>query len=174
VSEVDAAAAACRELEETAAVFDTEVLNAIAAHARGALELARGDARAALAPLRRSLEAWQRVGAPYLAARLRVLVSRACRALDDSEGADLELDAARAVFEELRGVPDLARIDASAERAAAGRYFVGLHFLYAFTSTMVHGVGRDAEHVVEIVASRTARARASRTERSAEVVAATI
>ena len=28
-----------------------------------------------------------------------------------------------------------------------GLYFVGLHFLYAMSSTMIHGVGRDAEHV---------------------------
>jgi len=36
-----------------------------------------------------------------------------------------------------------------------GLYFVGLHFLYALSSVMVHGVGRDAEHVVEVIASRT-------------------
>jgi putative flavoprotein involved in K+ transport len=54
-----------------------------------------------------------------------------------------------------------------------GLYFVGLHFLYAFTSTMIHGVGRDAAHVAEVVASRVAQAAASRTERSAEVAAAT-
>ena len=41
-----------------------------------------------------------------------------------------------------------------------GLYFVGLHFLYALSSAMVHGVGRDAEHVARIVA---ARARAPRT-----------
>ncbi|BDG05647.1 flavin-containing monooxygenase [Anaeromyxobacter oryzae] len=40
-----------------------------------------------------------------------------------------------------------------------GLYFVGLHFLYALSSAMVHGVGRDAEYVAEIVA---ARARAPR------------
>jgi DNA-binding NarL/FixJ family response regulator len=83
----------------------------MAAHARGAVALDRGDARAAVGPLRRSLETWQRVGAPYLAARLRVLVSRACRALGDEEGAALELEAARAVFQELGAAPDLARLD---------------------------------------------------------------
>jgi putative flavoprotein involved in K+ transport len=35
-----------------------------------------------------------------------------------------------------------------------GLYFVGLFFLYALSSTMIHGVGRDAEHVAEAVASR--------------------
>jgi putative flavoprotein involved in K+ transport len=39
-----------------------------------------------------------------------------------------------------------------------GLYFVGRHFLYAMSSTMIHGVGRDAEHVVEIIAARVAEA----------------
>jgi putative flavoprotein involved in K+ transport len=35
-----------------------------------------------------------------------------------------------------------------------GLYFVGLHFLYAFSSTMIHGVGRDAKYIVDHIASR--------------------
>jgi putative flavoprotein involved in K+ transport len=34
---------------------------------------------------------------------------------------------------------------------APGLYFVGLKFLYAFSSTMIHGVERDAKHVVDAV-----------------------
>ena len=34
-----------------------------------------------------------------------------------------------------------------------GLYFVGLHFLYALSSTMIHGVGRDAEYVAQAIAS---------------------
>ena len=37
----------------------------------------------------------------------------------------------------------------------AGLYFVGLLFLSAASSAMIHGVGRDAEHVVEAIAART-------------------
>jgi putative flavoprotein involved in K+ transport len=33
-----------------------------------------------------------------------------------------------------------------------GLYFVGLHFLYAMSSTMIHGVGRDARHVADAIA----------------------
>ena len=40
-----------------------------------------------------------------------------------------------------------------------GLYFVGRHFLYAMSSTMIHGVGRDAEHIVDVIAARTAEAR---------------
>ena len=35
-----------------------------------------------------------------------------------------------------------------------GLYFVGLAFLYAMSSSMVHGVGRDAQYVVNAVAER--------------------
>jgi putative flavoprotein involved in K+ transport len=38
-----------------------------------------------------------------------------------------------------------------------GLYFVGLHFLHAMSSGMVHGVGRDAKRVVESIKSRAAR-----------------
>jgi DNA-binding CsgD family transcriptional regulator len=112
VGDVDGAAAAARELEETAATVKTEVLSAIAGHARAAVQLARGDARAAIDPARRAFEVWQRVGAPYLAARLRVLLARACLALDDADGARLELDGAREVFQRLGAAPDLTALDA--------------------------------------------------------------
>jgi putative flavoprotein involved in K+ transport len=36
----------------------------------------------------------------------------------------------------------------------AGLYFVGLHFLYAFSSTMIHGVTRDAERIASAIAAR--------------------
>lgn len=39
-----------------------------------------------------------------------------------------------------------------------GLYFVGLHFLYAMSSTMIHGVGRDAEHIATVIAGRVSRA----------------
>jgi putative flavoprotein involved in K+ transport len=34
-----------------------------------------------------------------------------------------------------------------------GLYFVGLHFLYAFSSTMIHGVGRDAARISDDIAA---------------------
>jgi putative flavoprotein involved in K+ transport len=39
-----------------------------------------------------------------------------------------------------------------------GLYFVGLHLLYAFSSEMIHGVGRDAERIVAMLAARNASA----------------
>ena len=44
--------------------------------------------------------------------------------------------------------------DAGVVTAAPGLYFVGLHFLYAMSSAMIHGVGRDAKRMVEAIAAR--------------------
>jgi putative flavoprotein involved in K+ transport len=40
-----------------------------------------------------------------------------------------------------------------------GLYFVGLHFLYAMSSTMIHGVGRDAARIASVVAHNVAHAK---------------
>jgi putative flavoprotein involved in K+ transport len=37
-----------------------------------------------------------------------------------------------------------------------GLYFVGLDFLYALSSTMIHGVSRDAEYIANTIAARSA------------------
>jgi DNA-binding CsgD family transcriptional regulator len=113
-AEVEAARDASRELEELARAFGTEVLGAMAEHARGAVRLAEGDARGAVEPLRHAFGVWQKVGAPYIAARMRVLLGHAYRALGDPEGARLEVDAARRVFESLGASPDLAALDVPA------------------------------------------------------------
>ncbi len=110
--DIEGAAEATSELEQIASSFESEVLVAMAAHARGAVLLARGDARRAVDSLRSALAVWQRVGAPYLAARVRVAIGVASRALGDEDGAGLELDAARKVFVELGAQPDLARLGA--------------------------------------------------------------
>lgn len=105
-----AAEDACGELEATAQTFDTDALRAMAAQARGAVQLAGGAADAALSALRRAFDLWQRAEAPYHAARARELAALACRSLGDAEGAALELDAAAAVYRRLGAAPDLARL----------------------------------------------------------------
>jgi len=110
----------CRELANIAERFDTSTLRAMAAQAQGAVELAEGDVQAALGSLRRAFDAWRQVEAPYESARVRVLMGMACRAFGDDEGARLELDAARDVFEQLGAAPDVARIDVLTNDAASG------------------------------------------------------
>jgi DNA-binding CsgD family transcriptional regulator len=112
IGEVEDARRARDELQELAQAFDTDVLRAVVAQADGALALAEGHAHAALDPLRCAFELWERLEAPYEAARVRVLIGHACRGLGDDEAAGLEHRAARFVFERLGARPDLARLDA--------------------------------------------------------------
>jgi DNA-binding CsgD family transcriptional regulator len=117
---------ACRELVEIAEGYGPDgVLDAMAAHAQGAVELADGKARAALIALRHACSVWQQLEAPYDLAVVRVLAGLACRALGDDDGARLELAAARSVFEQLGAAPDLARIDALTRRTGSA-YLCGL------------------------------------------------
>jgi len=111
--DLEGAAQASAELDALSEQFESQVLAAIAAHARGSVLLARGESGQALDALRPALAEWQRECAPYLAARVRVSVGLACRALGDEDGAALELAAARKVFEELGAKPDLARLPAT-------------------------------------------------------------
>lgn len=110
IGAIDEARSACSELEQIAETFDTGMLGAIAAQARGAIALADGDPQAALSPLRRAWLIWQEAEAPYMGARVRMLAGLACRALGDEDGASLELAAASAAFAQLGAMPDLARI----------------------------------------------------------------
>jgi DNA-binding CsgD family transcriptional regulator len=105
--DLDSAQSAAAELTGIADALDSVLLTALAAQATGAVLIARGDPTGALPVLRRSWNAWQEVDAPYFAARVRVLVGKACRGLGDLDAARMELDAARAVFDRLGADPDL-------------------------------------------------------------------
>jgi DNA-binding CsgD family transcriptional regulator len=110
--DVESARRACGKLEDLAGRYESDMLGAIVAYARGEVQLGQGDARAALIALRRAVEIWHELEAPYEVARTRELIGLACRALGDDDAATLELAAARATFEELRAVPDARRISA--------------------------------------------------------------
>jgi DNA-binding CsgD family transcriptional regulator len=107
------------ELSEIARSRGVPFLDGGSAHATGAVLLQEGDPSIALDHLRRALEAWREVEAPYEAARTRVLVGLACRELGDEDSAELELDAAREAFRTLGAGPDLARADRLAEKTTA-------------------------------------------------------
>ena len=119
IDDIEEARNACRELGEITSGSGSAMLDAIAARVRGAVELAECDARAALVSLRHAWQVWQELEAPYEAARVRVLVGLACRALGDEDSATLELEAARGVFEQLGAAPDVVRLDSHMGRAMA-------------------------------------------------------
>jgi ATP/maltotriose-dependent transcriptional regulator MalT len=111
LGEVGEAGESSTELREIAASSGSAMVGAMAAQVRGSVELAEGDAQAALVSLRRAWQLWEEVGAPYESARTRVLVGQACAALGDRDAAVLEFEAARAGFERLGAKPDVARLD---------------------------------------------------------------
>jgi DNA-binding NarL/FixJ family response regulator len=116
--DMPAARAGADELARIAERLEAPLLRALAAHAAGATLLAEGDGRAALAALRKAWAAWQEIEAPYEAARVRVLIALACRALGDDDTAEIELDAARWVFRQLGAAPDVARVEALSRAGA--------------------------------------------------------
>ena len=53
---------------------------------------------------------------------------------------------------------EVPKHDAGVAIGEPGLYFVGLPFIYAFSSTMIHGVGRDAERIAKVIQDRTRNA----------------
>jgi len=110
---------AAAELVEIAADADTSILDAMAAHCTGAVRGAEGNQPGALAALRRAWTLWQRVEAPYEAARARTLLGQACRDAGDEDSALMEFDAATAVFARLGAAPEVTRLEALVRRPPA-------------------------------------------------------
>jgi DNA-binding NarL/FixJ family response regulator len=111
-NDIESAGSASRRLEELARRRRSDALEAMSAHARGAVALAGEDPRTALVAARRAAETWRALKAPHDVARARMLIGLACRALGDDDTAALELEAARDVFAQLGAMPDVARVEA--------------------------------------------------------------
>jgi ATP/maltotriose-dependent transcriptional regulator MalT len=111
VGDVAAARAAADELSKIAGEWSTPLLDALWSQTVGSVLLAEGDTRAALTALRRAWSGWSELDAPYEAARTRVLIGLACRALGDEDSVEVELDAARSVLQELDAAPELRRVE---------------------------------------------------------------
>jgi len=117
--DVAAARRAADDLCALAAEYDASLLHAVVAQALGTVLLAEGDARAGAALLQESCVHWQELSAPYEVARTRVAIARSCWALGDDDSADMELDAARSIFDRLGAVPDLEWVDRLGGRTKA-------------------------------------------------------
>jgi DNA-binding CsgD family transcriptional regulator len=109
--DLDAARAAADELTQIATNFDAPFLLATSTQATGAVLLAEGKVKAALALLREAWALWQELEMPYESARVRALIGQACERLGDLETARLHFRDARSVFEQLGAAPDLADLD---------------------------------------------------------------
>jgi DNA-binding CsgD family transcriptional regulator/tetratricopeptide (TPR) repeat protein len=108
--DVQAGRAAAVELSAIAGDLESPLLQAVAEYATGTVLLAEKEPADALVLLRRAWRRWRELEAPYEAARARIPIALACRALGDEDGAEMELDAARSVFERLAAAPDVERV----------------------------------------------------------------
>ena len=89
------------ELTGIARQLGGPLMRATASTWEGAVVLAEGEPAQALRMLRRAWRLWHDLGAPYDAARVRLLAAEACALLGDSDGAEMELDAARSALHDL-------------------------------------------------------------------------
>ena len=176
--DLDRARSAADELDLVAARFESKALVASAAHARGRVRLADGDATGAEQSLSEAVRLWNEVGAPYEAASARLGLADAHHASGSEQRADLERQAARTILEEIEAAPtvspagDVAHHDALDEQPAAtvddfrceGDYWTvifdghtvrvrdlkGMHYL----ARLLADPGREY-HVLDLVAAET-------------------
>jgi DNA-binding CsgD family transcriptional regulator len=102
---VDEAREAVAKLDDVASRLATTAVQAMAAYAAGAVELAAGDVSGSLPYFRKAAQLWTRVDSPYELARTRVLIGRALELLGDRGSAETEFRSALATFTALGAGP---------------------------------------------------------------------
>jgi len=123
--DIDRARLAADELELVATRFESKALVAGAAHARGRVRLADGDAAGAERSLSDAVRLWNEVGAPYEAAHARLGLADAHNASGSKHRADLERQAARTILEAIEAAPSVSREADRADRDALDQQAVG-------------------------------------------------
>jgi DNA-binding CsgD family transcriptional regulator len=106
VADPGEARAAAAELDGLAARYPAPALHATSLSANGSIALAEDAPAEGADRFRRAATAWQDLRLPYKAARARVGLGLALRALGNEEGSDFELRAALGAFERLGAGPD--------------------------------------------------------------------
>jgi ATP/maltotriose-dependent transcriptional regulator MalT len=112
---LESARAAAAELSGIAAGLVAPLLSATSQHASGAVLLAGGDVAGASASLRKAWETWRELEMPYEEAQTCLLLATVCERRGDPDGRQLEVDAARRLFERLDARACLARLPGPAE-----------------------------------------------------------
>ncbi|HEX6392418.1 MAG TPA: LuxR C-terminal-related transcriptional regulator [Acidimicrobiales bacterium] len=105
--------AGVEELESIADRFDTPMLHAQAALARGRVQLAEGDPAGAGETLQGALRRWQELEVPYEVATASTLLGEAQREAGDEDAAIASFAKARALFEQIGAHLDARGIDAA-------------------------------------------------------------
>ena len=118
--EIEAARSGAEELESMATELEVPLLQGMSGYAAGAVLLAEARPDEAVDRLRQAFSVWQTLEAPYEMARTRVLLGVACRLLGDHDTGQMHLEAARAVFHELRATPNLIELEKLTLKTAPG------------------------------------------------------
>lgn len=107
-TDLDAARRGAEELGSFARDCPLPMVRAYASQADGAVRLREGDAAGASLALRQAWHLWAGLGVPYEAARCRVLLGQACRALGDEASAQMDFESAHVEFLDLGAAPAAA------------------------------------------------------------------
>jgi ATP/maltotriose-dependent transcriptional regulator MalT len=99
------------EMDWIAETVGRPAFSAAALGARGALMLALDKPRLAIAPLRRAIEQWVAIDAPYEVARTRTLIAKAHLAEGDESAARTEFELAARGFERIGAARDKALVE---------------------------------------------------------------
>lgn len=118
--DIATARAAADEVAGLAERFPSTASTAVAACLDGLVLIAEGSAANAVAPIRRSIQLWREVEAPWEVARARMALGQAYAAIGDDDAATLEFESARAEFEALGADLDRRRADEALASLAGG------------------------------------------------------
>jgi hypothetical protein len=110
--DVERARSHADELASLVIDLESIVFSGYATHAVGAVALAEGNAEEALSSLSDACRAWQEADTPYEEARTRLLLATAYWGEGEADLAELEVLAARNIFERLGAAADLERTNA--------------------------------------------------------------
>lgn len=122
--DVSTARAAVDEIAILAQRFKSTAMQATSATSMGSVQVAEGDHAGGSELLRKGIQLWSSLEAPYEAGRARLLLAEAYIAAGSRERAVMEAQAARAAFERLGAIIDLRRADeilATTHDEAGGR-----------------------------------------------------
>ena len=108
---LDEARRCAEELTDIGSAFGIPAPQAAAAYATATVALSAGELPRALDAARAASRLWSGIEAPYEAARARIVLARALRAVGDEDSARAELATARRTLVELGAAPDVRNID---------------------------------------------------------------
>jgi ATP/maltotriose-dependent transcriptional regulator MalT len=111
VKQTGEAREATKELLDIADKFDAPYLHAMSSYCQGAVLLEEGNVQLALEHLQKALKFWNALNLPYESALTRELRSLGYRELNDKDNSEVELAVAKWVYEQLKAVPDLKRVN---------------------------------------------------------------